>query len=266
MDLPGVTALIPARPGDFRTGDAFLAGGTWLFSAPQPGVERLHDLTALDWPAITVTPDGLAIAATCTFAQLAGFAGPAGWPATRLFTPCCEALLGSHKVWPAATVGGNLCLGLAAAPMAALAVALDAGCEIWMGERRRTIDALELVTGPGETSLEPGELLRAIHLPVRALRERTAIRQQSLAAVGRSAALIVGRRGVAGAFSLTVTAAVPRPARIRFAAFPDAAELTAALAPILAAPYDDVHGDPRWRAHLVETLAEEVRGELEAGA
>jgi CO/xanthine dehydrogenase FAD-binding subunit len=265
VDLPAVEQLIPAAPERFAEGDAFLAGGTWLFSEPQPGVRRLHDLTALGWPAITASAVGMELAATCTFAELAAYRGPSHWPATRVFRPCCEALLGSFKVWHAATVGGNLCLALAAAPMAALAVALDARCEIWSpGGTSRTLDAIELITGPGETSLADGELLRAIHLPAHALGEEVAIRQMSLSPVGRSAALLIGRRAESGALTLTVTAAVPRPVRIRFAGPPTAAELGAALQPISAHPYDDVHGDPRWRAHLIGLLGEEIRAELES--
>ena len=48
MDLNTIDAV--ARPrvrGDFpawRAGDAYLAGGTWLFSEPQPQLSRLIDL------------------------------------------------------------------------------------------------------------------------------------------------------------------------------------------------------------------------------
>lgn len=39
MDLNQVSAFV-ATPalGDWRPGDAWLAGGTWLFSEPQPGM------------------------------------------------------------------------------------------------------------------------------------------------------------------------------------------------------------------------------------
>ena len=52
VDLPEVTAVVPAGPGsgaDWRPGDAWLAGGTWLFSEPQPDVRRLLDLAAFGW-------------------------------------------------------------------------------------------------------------------------------------------------------------------------------------------------------------------------
>jgi CO/xanthine dehydrogenase FAD-binding subunit len=270
MDLVAVEEIVAATRAaldDWGHGDAWLAGGTWMFSQPQPAVRRLHDLTALDWPAITADADGIELAATCTLAELAAWPVPARWPGAGILRPCCEALLGSFKVWQAATVGGNLCLALAAAPMAALAVALEGVCEVWGPDGgARQIAALELITGPGTTSLRPGELLRSMRLPRAALEHDVAVRQASLAPLGRSAALVIGRRSSAGELVVTITAAVPRPAQVRCDRPPTAAELAGALAPIAAHPYDDVHGDPRWRAHLIGLLAEEVRAELEERA
>ena len=86
MDLPAVEQIVPADRDAverFGAGDAWLAGGTWLFSEPQPGVRRLHDLTAMDWPPLTAGDGGLEIAATCTLAELAAWPGRPEWPAER---------------------------------------------------------------------------------------------------------------------------------------------------------------------------------------
>jgi hypothetical protein len=81
MDLNTVTEL--HRPTD-RAGLAAhlddraaapLAGGTWLFSQPQPALRALVDLTGLAWPSISVTPEDVEIAATCTLAELAVLRG-----------------------------------------------------------------------------------------------------------------------------------------------------------------------------------------------
>jgi len=50
-------------------GLAWLAGGTWLFSEPQPDLHTLIDLESLRWPALEVSGDGLNIAATCRVAE-----------------------------------------------------------------------------------------------------------------------------------------------------------------------------------------------------
>ena len=75
MNLNSVTALChptsAAAIAEWRDGYAWLAGGTWLFSEPQPTLTRLIDLTALGWPALEMTEAGLRIGATCTLAALA---------------------------------------------------------------------------------------------------------------------------------------------------------------------------------------------------
>src|SRR4051812_10741719 len=74
MDLNTITEV--AHPASrtqlpvWTAGDAWLAGGTWLFSEPQAHLRRLIDLTDLKWPALTIDRSGLTIAATCTVAQL----------------------------------------------------------------------------------------------------------------------------------------------------------------------------------------------------
>ena len=83
MDLNTVGEVAHPRTRDqlpvWTAGDAWLAGGTWLFSEPQVHLTRLIDLTDLKWPALTIDGDGLSIAATCTVAQLDGFACPSDW-------------------------------------------------------------------------------------------------------------------------------------------------------------------------------------------
>jgi CO/xanthine dehydrogenase FAD-binding subunit len=262
VDLPGVREVAPARVGAWRPGDAWLGGGTWLFSEPQPSVSRLLDLSAFGWPALVAGPDGLEIGATCTLAELSRFRA-AQWPAAALIGPCCHALLGSFKVWNTATVGGNMCLALPAGPMISLTSALDGRCEIWAADGRvRHVPVTQFVTGAGRTVLGPGELLRSVLLPAAALADTTAFRQFSRSAVGRSAAVVIGRRAADGSVVITVTAATTRPVQLRFAAFPAADELGAALDAAGPAWHDDVHGMPAWREAVTGELALEVLDEL----
>jgi CO/xanthine dehydrogenase FAD-binding subunit len=271
MDLHAVTELRAATgASEWRDGDAWLAGGTWLFSEPQPRVRRLLDLTALGWEPVRATDDGLEIAATCTIAQLSRFAAASGWRAAPLFGQCADAFLLSFKVANVATVGGNLCLALPAGPMIALAAALDGDCTIWTADAaERRVAVTDLVVGDGRTSLRPGELLRAISLPTAALESRTALRKASLTALGRSSALVIGRLDPgSGAFTATLTASTVRPVRVGFDVLPDAADLRAALDDVLRPDviHADVHGLAAWRRHMTLELAEEVRGELAAEA
>ena len=104
--------------------------------------------------------------------------------------------------------------------------------------------------------------------PQKRLRRRTAFRRISLSPNGRSGALLVGTLDADGRFALTVTAATPRPVRLRLRAVPDADALRDALAAAIPQQnwYDDVHGAPDWRAHVTGLLAEEIRAELHRGA
>ncbi len=228
MDLNAVTGYAPAPDAGWRDGDAWLGGGTWLFSQPQPRLRRLLDLHAFGWPPLTETEDGLSIAATCTLAQLARWrpARPSRVPAAELARQCCDALLGSFKVQNVATVGGNICLSLPAGPMTSLTAALDGVAAIARpdgGVRRLAV--ADLVTGDGANALAPGELLTRVDLPAAALSARAAFRQVSLSAVGRSAVLVIARRSPGehrspGETVITVTAATPRPLQLRFAGHP----------------------------------------------
>ena len=265
MDLNTIETVL--RPRDRAAlpthlqGDAWLAGGTWLFSEPQPRLRRLIDLTALGWSALEIA-DGLTIAATCTLAELESCAPPADWTAAAIIAPCCRALLGSFKISAMATVGGNLCLALPASPIAALAVALEATCVIWSTDgTHRTLAAEHFITGPNRTTLRPDEILRAITLPPRALRRRAALRQVSLTALGRSAALLIGTRGGVG-LTLTITAATPRPVRLTFAAPPARAALAAAIDSAVPVWFDDVHGGPAWRRRITHLAAADIVEEL----
>ncbi|MEV7551948.1 FAD binding domain-containing protein [Amycolatopsis sp. NPDC089917] len=264
MDLNTVTAIRDPRvPGQWLPGDAWLAGGTYLFSEPQPRLRRLVDLSRFGWPAVTRQADGsLELAATCTIAELSRFAAGSGLPVARLVEQCCRAFLASFKIWNMATIGGNLCNALPAGPMISLTTALDGVCLLRAQDgTERRVAVADFVTGAGMKDLADGELLRSVTLPAVAPHQRTAFRQTSLYGLGRSGALLIGTRGAG--FTLTVTASTRRPFRFTFPTVPDAAGLRAALGAIDDEDwFDDIHGLPAWRRHMTFRLAEEIRSEL----
>src|SRR3954452_21685877 len=234
MDLNTITDV--ARPRSraelpvWTAGDAWLAGGTWLFSEPQAHLRRLIDLIDLKWPALTITESTLSIAATCTVAQLDALACPPEWIASPLINQCARAFLASFKIWKTATVGGNICMSLPAGPMISLTSALDGVCTIWQaGGENRKIPVAEFVTGDQRNVLMPGDLLRQIDIPLASLKRRSAFRQISLTPVGRSAALLIASVSSDGGFALTVTAATVRPLQFSFAKIPTAKELREAI-------------------------------------
>jgi CO/xanthine dehydrogenase FAD-binding subunit len=271
MDLNTVAAIErPRERGDlrgFRDGDAWLAGGTWLFSEPQPKVTRLVDLAGFGWEPLRADPRGLTIAATCTIAALHAFEGPEDWPAARLIDPCCRSFLASFKIWNMATVGGNICCALPAGPMISLCASLDGVCVIWgPGGAERRASVFDFVEGPQRLALKPGELLRSIEIPAEALGRRAAFRQISLTKLGRSGALLIGSLPTKGGLDLTVTASTRKPLRLAFGRMPGEDELNARVAAIPdTLYYDDVHGRPDWRRHMTMEFAREIRAELAEG-
>jgi CO/xanthine dehydrogenase FAD-binding subunit len=269
VDISTVTEFAPASGAVWRAGDAWLGGGTWLFSQPQPGVTRLLDLSAFGWQPLTQTAGGLDIAATCTLAELARWRpGAARWPAAVLARQCCDALLGSFKVQNMATVGGNICLSLPAGPMTALAAALDGVATLHAPGSGgvREVAVRDFVTGDGRNVLAPGELLRKVFIPAASLRARAAFRQVSLSPVGRSAVLVIARHGAgsgAGAGTVvTVTAATSRPLQLRFGSLPAPGDAVAALDAACPGYLDDAHGGAAWRAAMTRRAVAAVIAEL----
>ncbi|HEV2744239.1 MAG TPA: hypothetical protein VGV91_13875 [Rubrobacter sp.] len=79
MDLNTITEVRRVNAiedPDWREGDGWLAGGTWLFSEPQPHLRRLLDLQGLGWEPLVVGQEGLRISSTCTIAQLDALEAP----------------------------------------------------------------------------------------------------------------------------------------------------------------------------------------------
>ncbi|WP_374776738.1 FAD binding domain-containing protein [Streptomyces sp. NBC_01310] len=272
MDLTTINEVV-RRPSDppgvhWREGDAWLAGGTWLFSAEQPDLRRLIDLTALGWDPLVPGDAGLGIGATCTIRDLCSFTPPADWTAGPLFAASCDAFLSSFKVWNSATVGGNICMSLPAGPMITLTVALEAEYELWAPDGSvRTVDALDFVTGNQRNVLSPGEILRRIDIPARALRKRTAHRRFALTHLGRSTVFLIGTQTPGtNDLLLTVTAGTTRPVRVAFDTMPDARTLQQSINVIPANVwFADPNGTPDHRHHLTLHFAEEIRHELTAG-
>jgi hypothetical protein len=288
MDMNSIEEVVSTTdPAEWRAGDAWLAGGTVLFSdgGSPSGAEplkRLLDLGTAGWTPVTVvegepgnatapTGAGIELAATCTIAELyalpeaLGDPGRAAWPALDLVRPCCDSFVASFKVWNMSTVGGNLCTSLPAGPIISLCAGLDGVATLLgPGGTRRQVPVAEFVTGNGTNCLAPGELLRSVHLPASALSSRVAFRRLSLSNLGRSGVVLIGRLDGDTSLVLTVTAATKRPVQLRFGDLPAAAELAAALDDAVPAGLysDDIHGLPAWRRDMTYRLAEEIRTEL----
>lgn len=289
MDLDIDTVRVARTRADcvLRPGEAFLGGGTFLYSEPVPaGVTGLVDLTGMGWEPWSVDGSGLRVAGTCTLEELVSGPGALGvggpYRALGIVGQCVSALTLSAKVARTATVGGNLALGLPAGSMVGLFAALSARAVVWTGVSTsstsgggsasgagstsggvREVDVSDLVTGAGIVDLAPGEVLREVRVPSAVLGRRTVFRRASLTSTGRTAALVTGRAGVQ-APRITVTASVAAPLTLHARdhsmvdRWIDGIDRTDAW-------YEDTHGSREWRAAMTRRLAHEALEELGGG-
>jgi CO/xanthine dehydrogenase FAD-binding subunit len=149
-------------------GARVMAGGTDLLvqlrsGAPSPAaLVDLKRIAALR--AITETADGFRIGAAACGAEITDHAALASaWPGVVE----AAGLIGSTQVQGRASLGGNVCNASPAADTTPALIAARAVAEIAGPGGTRTLPVERIATGPGRTSLAPGEIVVAFLLPKR---------------------------------------------------------------------------------------------------
>ncbi len=197
---------------------AWLAGGTWLFSEPQPHLKTLVDMQQLGWSEIEILDDYLAIGATCTLVKLIEYAFPSEWTAWKVFTSAIASLAASSKVVNVATVGGNICLALSVGTLAPVTIALNAKYELWncQGELR-LVAAKDFQIGYRQTILRPGEVLRRVLIPSSSLTWKVDFRRFGIAASDPALAIVVCvRNNINSSIKFVISASVTAPLLLEF--------------------------------------------------
>ncbi|MEM9922912.1 MAG: FAD binding domain-containing protein [Cyanobacteria bacterium P01_D01_bin.50] len=199
---------------------SWLAGGTWLFSEPQPQIKTLVDIQSFGWDEIEFfnppySHQGrlLAIGATCTLTKLLEHPRVSEYRAVEGFKGAISALSASLKVVNVATVGGNICLALSVGTLAPIMVALDASYEIWnpMG-KSRIVAAKDFQIASRQTILQSGELLRRVLIPVKNMKWQVDYKRFGIAASDPALAIAVGAYNqVAKKLRLVIGASVAAP-------------------------------------------------------
>lgn len=133
------------------------------------------------------------------------------------------SLVGSPQVRNRASVGGNLCNARPCMDTAPPVIALEGRLVLTSVRGEREVDADEFFRGPGETVLEPDELLREILFEKRPSRYGSAYfklgirRIQDIAVVSVGAAVRLDRKGKVASARIVLGSVGPTPLRSRSA-------------------------------------------------
>ncbi|MEL6460613.1 MAG: FAD binding domain-containing protein [Cyanobacteria bacterium J06621_15] len=229
MDLHSVdNYLLPTdinKVTDWGEGWSWLAGGTWLFSEPQPDIKTLVDIQSLGWneiefinPSKPSSEEQLAIGATCSLIKLIEYPWLPEYTAVEGFRGAINALSASLKVVNVATVGGNICLALSVGTLAPIMVALNASYEVWNREgKSRIIAAKDFQIGSRQTVLQSGELLRRVLISGENLKWQVNYKRFGIAASDPALAIVVtAYNSVAKKLRLVIAASVAAPILLEF--------------------------------------------------
>jgi len=272
-NLADACAMLDAHAGNAR----ILAGGQSLIPAlalrlSQP--ELLIDISQLaDLRGIRVTATEMVIGALTRHADI-----ERSQDVRRLFPTLAEAA--RHIAHPAirnrGTIGGSLALADPAAEWPAAALAFDMRFTAVSSKGERMLAATEFFRGLYETALEPGEVLKSIHVPLPGANRRAAFgeltrRRGDYAIVGAFVnAGISGGKLTAPRVAFFAVAAQPLLATGAMAALDgsagDAAALAAARACLEADldPIADLYNGRATKLHLCGVLLGRLVAKLAA--
>ncbi len=189
----------------------------------------------------------------------------------RAFPAVAEAAacIGSVQVRNRATVGGNLCNAAPSADTAPILIAAGAEAIITDGRVERAVPVEDFFTGPGETVIRRGELLKAVRVPPAPVGSfsryfKTFRSAMDCCTVGVAIFAVFDLESmIVGDARLALGAVAPTPIRARAAERmvigqkldEGLIERTAARAAEEALPISDVRASAAYRKTLVEVLS-----------
>ena len=254
---------------DLGEGARPLGGGTDLLVQVKEGQLRPAALISLAGIAgladIGLDADGsLRVGARATMQEIADHAA-----VRERFSALADgaAVVGSYQTRSAATIGGNVCNAAPSADTSPPLVALAARAQITGAGGEREVAVEELWSGPGRTTLEPGEIVTAFVVAAPPpgsgshYERHTPRKVMDIAVVGVSThltidgGLVTEARIALGAVAPTVIRAVrAERALAGRAVTAEVAAEAGRIAATEATPIDDVRGSVAFRRYLVETM------------
>ena len=247
-----------------------LAGGTDLLAQMRSGrvaPQGLVDLKRIpELREIVVDEEGYRIGAAVSGAELGEHPDlGADWPGVVEATE----LIGSTQIQGRASMGGNLCNASPAADSVPALIAAGALCSVVGPAGRRELAVEEVVIGPGQTCLSPGEIIAHFRLSRPEPRSGDAYlrliprSEMDIAVVGVGVALTLDSEGVCTSCRVALGAVAPTPLVVPEAAAAligrpvagVALDELAAASSAAARPIDDMRGTREYRVHVAGVLA-----------
>lgn len=255
--------------GEYGTTAAVLAGGTALLIDIRNGELSPDHLVSL-WgiPGLNAfhLNGDLKIGALTTITELAqSLAGQRPLLALRE----AALLLGGRQIQNVATVAGNICKASPGADMVPPLLILDAQLGLIGPDSQRVVPLDGFLTGPDQTAIRPGEILREIVVPAIPARTGTAfvkiMRRRAIdcSIVAAAARVTLAQDGKTCLEArIAVGAAAPNPFRATEAESllagqeitPGLAQQAAQLAREASSPVSDVRASADYRRLMIETL------------
>jgi carbon-monoxide dehydrogenase medium subunit len=179
-------------------------------------------------------------------------------------------LIGSVQVRNRATMAGNLCNASPAADSVPALVAAGATCLVAGPNGERELAVEDIPTGPGRTSLAPGEFVAEIRLPPQrgadAYLRSIPRTEMDIAVVGAGASLVLDAAGLCTAARIGVGAVAPTVLLVADAAAAlvgtsldeDALDRMAEAVRAACRPIDDKRGTVEYRTAMAGVLAKRV--------
>lgn len=225
-------------------------------------IKRIPGILDLEYDSKT----GLTIGAAVTMRQVER--SPVIWEHYRALAQGA-ALVASVQVRNRATLVGNVCNAAPSADTAPGLIALGSRIQIAGPHGQRSMPVEEFFTGPGQTALEPGEMVTALQVPPAGPRTGSAYGRHTprqamdIAVVGVGVAVtLTPRTGTCEGIGIVLGAVAPVPLRARKAEAllkdqvptPELIDQAAEAAVQESQPIDDVRASASYRRDLVQTL------------
>jgi len=254
---------------------AVIAGGTDILVEIKQGLRYHEDIISLteieDLKIINVNNDILEIGAGVTHNMIALS------PVVRKdFVAIAEAAskIGTEQIRNTGTIGGNLCTGASCCDMAPILIALNASIEITSSANVRTVFLKDFFLFHKETSVEKGEIITKVIVPliskdVGACFKKFGLRASASISVASAAAVLKFDEGSCSNACVVIGAVAPTPILCKrtnklligkkmceLSSDTDILKQAGELASEDSVPIDDIRGSAEYRRSIVIVLVE----------